>query len=655
MDPDKNRNDIEKLLRILGQKIRIDVLRILKNRESILPYSVLQKEALGQNQNPVNFTYHLKTLENANLIASSEAGYAISSLGKKILQIIISMEECIDTNHDVKLIRTSKYSKEIFDFKKIEEYLKKEGGLELSEAKKIAREVKKRLLKTNIKYLTAPLMREYINVVLIENDLEEVRHKLTRLGSPPTEVLKLFDSVESINITPEIFIHQLGSDVSEQFLLLNLLPNELADLYLSGEIALLNLNHWALRPLSIYMNMKTILDYISKENKIYHHQTLNSRDLIKVILKFINKIFSIMPFVSEDIVLGDFNNIFLNLLSKQRKNKVLYLFDILISQILNYNNNLCLDFHYGQNLKLNSDLASQFQMDELFLKILDSKLSNMDKYVNPLIMLDYSEMDPMFLSNLINQNDDFIPSLNDFVLYNSKSNNLMNSTVIKVTNFHENNSNGNNIILDKILINLHSIALKAKNDDNEFFELLQTKLNSVFKLFNYKEQFVKRKLSSLNEWKQIISLLRGKNVKNWYKDAIKSISFFGLNEAIETHCGIELDRLKTSESFGLKILSFLNNRIKEKNEKEHEFYVLSQPHPGEYRFNSFKTHNGYSPRIIRKKSNLPLTKQISIFKRFEEIINGGVLFNIPNDYDTIPFNDTLKILIESKIGAFSFQ
>ena len=346
MNSDKNRNDIQKLLRILGQKIRIDVLKMLKNRESILPYSVLQKEVLMQNQNPVNFTYHLKALENVNLIESSETGYLITPLGKKIMKIIISMEECIETQHNVKLIRTSKYSKEIFDFKKIEEYLKKEGGLELSDAKNIAKEVQKRLLKTNIRYLTAPLMREYINVVLIENGLEDVRHKLTRLGTPPTEVLKLFDSVENINIKPDIFIHQLGSDVSEQFLLLNLLPNELADLYLSGEIALLNLNYWALRPLSISMNMKTILDFICKENKISNHKNLSSRDLLKVILNFTELLNSFKSYVSEDIVIGDFNNVFLNLLGRQKKENLSYIIDILVSQILNNSNNLCWEREY---------------------------------------------------------------------------------------------------------------------------------------------------------------------------------------------------------------------------------------------------------------------------------------------------------------------
>ncbi|GAH00990.1 unnamed protein product [marine sediment metagenome] len=152
------------------------------------------------------------------------------------MENILSIEQVLNNENKPIMIRTSKYSKEPFNENKIEEYLIREGELEAYLAKKIAREVKDRLFKANVEYLTAPLMREYINAILLESGLEEVRHRLTRLGTPPYEAFKLFNSQEKV-ITPDKFLKKLGSDVSEQFLLLNLLPKELADLYLSGEIA----------------------------------------------------------------------------------------------------------------------------------------------------------------------------------------------------------------------------------------------------------------------------------------------------------------------------------------------------------------------------------------------------------------------------------
>ena len=64
----------------------------------------------------------------------------------------------------------------------------------------------------------------------------------------------------------------------------------------------------------------------------------------------------------------------------------------------------------------------------------------------------------------------------------------------------------------------------------------------------------------------------------WIDNALKSISFFGINEAIITHCGIEIDRIEKSESFALEVIEFMNNIIKEKNHEQAESFILTQPH-----------------------------------------------------------------------------
>ncbi|MFX1456574.1 MAG: hypothetical protein ACFFDB_14455, partial [Promethearchaeota archaeon] len=281
MGSDKNQNFLEKQLKTLGQKVRIDILKKLNNSQDQISFSKLQKEVLEGDFSSPNFSFHLNELKKCELINSTEYGYYITTLGKGILENILSIEQILLDKSKTRMIRTSKYSKENFDSSKIEEYLINEGELERFLARKIAREVEERLDKTNIEYLTAPLMREYINAVLLENGLEEVRHKLTRLGTPPFEVFKLFNSKD---LTPDIFIKQLGSDVSEQFLLLNLLPKKLADLYLSGEIALLHLNYWSLRPLSIYINSNTLLEYIFNNTSSFSKQLTNERDFFNLII-----------------------------------------------------------------------------------------------------------------------------------------------------------------------------------------------------------------------------------------------------------------------------------------------------------------------------------------------------------------------------------
>ncbi|MFX0186515.1 MAG: anaerobic ribonucleoside-triphosphate reductase [Candidatus Hodarchaeota archaeon] len=650
----KNNKNFEKILKTLGQRIRIDILKKLKKNESLLTFSTLQKEILETNQNSVNFSYHLKALEKVGLISSSDKGYFITLLGKKILKIILSMKQFIDDQNKVKMIRTSKYSKEVFDFKTIINYLIKEGELDQNLAKDIANEVKERLSKTKIEYMTAPLMREYINAILLEKGLEHVRHRLTRLGTPPYEALKLFKNKE---ISPERFIQISGSDVSEQFLLLNLLPNHLADLYLSGEIALCNLNYWSLRPLSIYLNTKSLISRLFNKFSI---KLKNSRDYIKLILNFGELVSAFKPYISEDLLLGSFNKHFLSLF--RNKKHANFLINILTSKFLKYSNSygdgrshISLEFCYKNKKGLKDKNLPNFQTDKIFIKNIENE-TNLDSFqIIPLILFDYTQSGiEDFILSEINPT----VTKNNITFYNANKSHLLNSTVIRIKNSDENEFLKVRIILDKVLINLHLISLEANQNDDSFCDILQDRLNSVFEFFKYKEYLIKKKLNSLKKWEMLISHFLGADFRNWSKNSLKSVSFLGLNEAITNHCGIELDRIETSQSFALKILSLLNEQIKEKNENENECYILSQPHSDKYfeRNNRIKElnkrRNFYSPRIIRKHSKLSLEKKISIFKKFEKIIEGGIIFNNSVNSDNALFKKNLKILTQSKINAF---
>ncbi|MFX1377545.1 MAG: anaerobic ribonucleoside-triphosphate reductase [Promethearchaeota archaeon] len=653
MEADKNHKILEKQLKTLGQKVRIDILKKLKNTQTPLSFSRIQKEILGNELTSVNLSFHLNNLKKCKLVDSSEEGYSITFLGEQIIDKILSIEQILNEQNQTRMIRTSKYSKELFDASKIEEYLVNEGELERYLARQIAREVKERLSKTNIEYLTAPLMREYINAILLENGLEEVRHKLTRLGTPPFEVAKLFDSREN-EINPKNFIEKLGSDVSEQFLLLNLLPKKLADLYLSGEIALLHLNYWALRPLSLYVDTKTLINYVFKKEKIVKQKIEKDNNHSEFTIQFLDLLYLLKQFCSEDLVLGNFNNQFLS--SFPLTKAISSDFFLLTSQILRFNNffnkkkpSLTLEFNYkGSSL-------NQIVIDEAFLKLLDKKCKDL---IKPLFLFDYSSLFPSKLRS--NNISDLI--LNNFkdnvILYNNIYSNLFNSTIIQIPN-----PQINQVILDKILINLPLISVQAKQNDEKFFELLIEKLNAVFELFDYKEKLVQKKLSSLAQWDLIISNIFNSTKKLVFKNALKSISFFGFNEAVLNHCGIELDRTKSSESFALKILALMKNTIKEKNNISGDNFVLSQPHYDSYLQESW--HNGitqynqklrgYSSKLIRNNSNLSLNRKIKIFKKFQRIIDEGALFTIKLNNEENNVDEFIKMIMESKISAVSLR
>lgn len=652
MNPDKNYDILGKQLKTLGQKIRIDILTKLDNYNEPIPYSTLQKEVLGSNANSSNFSFHLKMLKNNDLIDSTDYGYSLSELGRQILKRILSIEEILNNQNKTIMIRTSKYSKEPFNINKIEEYLIKEGKMENISAKQIAREVEERLSKTKISYLTAPLMREYINAILLENGLEEVRHRLTRLGTPPFEVEQYFKN-ESLN--PEQLINKLGSESSEQYLLLNLLPKSLADLYLSGEILLLNLNYWSLRPLSFYINTESILENIRD----------NRNDLKNLSIQFLEILKNLSPFISGDLVLGNFNSAYLSQFNNltDLSNILTLLYPLFLEINLKSNDfrsHLTLEFSSSNQNQINDSKISIEDIFKVYLNLKTQYIKGDTNQISPTILYDYTCHDFTEKENY-NMLSTISSNLNsDLIFFNGKTPQLLDSHCVNIKGLNEEKKYNNKIVLDKILINLHRISLDSRKVDDLFNDILKEKLSQVFDLFRLKKQLVCKRLESLNQWKNIKSRYINFNDPKLFDNAVKSISFFGLNEAVGYHCGIELDRIDTSEKFALNILSNMKKIIEERNNDENEFFSLSQPHNCNYVYESCEKNqfpDNYKPflytsNIIREDCNLPLDEKIQIFKKFEKFLDGGSLFQVKNENGKNNFIKLFKSLSNSRLNAF---
>jgi anaerobic ribonucleoside-triphosphate reductase len=205
------------------------------------------------------------------------------------------------------------------------------------------------------------------------------------------------------------------------------------------------------------------------------------------------------------------------------------------------------------------------------------------------------------------------------------------------------------------------IAQKSNQKDSIFFENLHEKLESVFEFFVCKKKLVDRKLKSSNHWKKIISEFFEPQNGDWIDESLKSISFFGLNEAVKTHCGIEIDRNENSEVFAQKILNFMIDIIDEHNQREHGNYIFTQPHNENYlsnKENNNKLSLGdgtkrYNIDLIRTDSKISLERKIDLYKKFEKILDGGSIFTCNLDNLNIP--EIIKTLINSKLNAFSIR
>jgi len=173
--------------------VRLHVLKLLVSKGP-LPYTEIMYEAkLDPVRDAGKFVYHLKTLRKAGLV-SIEKGtkkYSVTELGKILVEFSRDLDEYIAVKRGRLFVRTSRMTIEEFDRTRIARSLVGEARMPQSLADEVAAEAEERLLKFGIVYLSAPLIRELVNTILIERKLEEYRHKLTRLGLPVNDVTLL--------------------------------------------------------------------------------------------------------------------------------------------------------------------------------------------------------------------------------------------------------------------------------------------------------------------------------------------------------------------------------------------------------------------------------------------------------------------------------
>ncbi|OYT66282.1 hypothetical protein B6U74_01340 [Candidatus Bathyarchaeota archaeon ex4484_205] len=229
----------------LSDPLRLRVIRLLQEKK--LRYKELMKEVGLQQDKSGKFNYHIEKLKEGGLIVKEEktGKYKLTDLGAKALEAYREIERATFMKSEGLKVRKSELRIESFDKNKIRDYLVTEAEMDGELAMDIADEVEERLLSVPVRYLTAPLIREFLNAILIERGLERYRHKLTRLGLPVYDVSKrLEETGHNLEVKTES-----GNSVLEQYVLLSVLPREgAADAHLAGYIHLNRCWEWCIRP-----------------------------------------------------------------------------------------------------------------------------------------------------------------------------------------------------------------------------------------------------------------------------------------------------------------------------------------------------------------------------------------------------------------------
>src|SRR5271154_1257559 len=245
---------------VIASPQRLEILKIL-NVKGPLTYSALKSLAgFKSKKESGKFAYHLRKLVRQLLIQLNrqERKYTVTNLGRLVLNLTRQIEEQSLIESGKLYVRTTRQAMEEFNADKILQSLVKEAGMPVELAQKITSETESRLYKFQTQYLTAPLIREMVNSLLVEQNLEEYRHKLTRLGLPVFDVTQLLAKAGGDEGDAESLLHQTGKSVFSEYLLLEQLPRDVSDAHLNGDIHISEAGTWALIPDTIFLDLLTV-------------------------------------------------------------------------------------------------------------------------------------------------------------------------------------------------------------------------------------------------------------------------------------------------------------------------------------------------------------------------------------------------------------
>lgn len=161
-------------------------------------------------------------------------------------------------------VRTSSNTIERFDRKLVVNSLVKETQLPKEVAHIIAKETEVELRRLNLDFTSGPLIREIVNVKLLEHGYEGARSDYTRLGMPVYDAAQLIESPGNIGRgpfgNPEAVHKRMANNIFREYALLKVLPIHLADAHMKGDLHIHGLEYFATRPYQALHDLRFTLE-----------------------------------------------------------------------------------------------------------------------------------------------------------------------------------------------------------------------------------------------------------------------------------------------------------------------------------------------------------------------------------------------------------
>jgi ribonucleoside-triphosphate reductase len=520
-------------------------------------------------------------------------------------------------------VRTSSEDIVGWDKEKIIKALIRETNLDQEMAELIGQEVEEQIKHLNLRNVTAPLIRELVDVKLLEHGLEEARRRHTRLGAPLFDVKEIIFSQnkENANVPhgPEATNLTLAENIKKEFALLHVFTQDIADAHMRGDIHLHDLG-FIDRP---YCSGQSV-EYVKK----FGLDLPNALSIAKpakhaeVLLAQMVKFSAALQGVFAGAIGWDAVNIFFAPFLAGKSDKEVYQ----LAQMMIYEYSQQAVARGGQAIF--SDINIYWEVPKHFEavpaigpggkytgKTYADYIEDSQRFAWALFDV-YKEGDgsgrPFFFPKpLVHMTEKFFqtPRHEEFLRHIAAVSTEMGNTyyvfdrgeTAKISeccrlSFKLEKSDLDDAkepwrmrysALQNVTINLPRLAYLAKGVDSALFALLGEYLDLSAQAHIQKKKFIEELL--VKGQRGPLSLLTMQRdgqpyLRMWRVSYL--VGILGLNELVQAHLGKELHADKEALMFGLKVISFMKLRCEELSKRYQMHFVLEQT-PAEstaYRF-----------------------------------------------------------------------
>jgi ribonucleoside-triphosphate reductase len=469
---------------------------------------------------------------------------------------------------------------EEFDRTRIARSLVNEAKMPQTLADEVAAEAEERLLKFGIVYLSAPLIRELVNIILIERKLEEYRHKLTRLGLPVNDVTLLLREAGQKQLDADWVQKSAGEKVIEEYVLLNSLPRATIDAHLAGQIHLEDAASWILKP-SILFHEASLFFRRGTPATSPPSSLEDALESVQKILRTAERE------VSGEQVFDHFNITlapFIRGLPRQRVQESIkrFMYDINwdgFSNTISARVTVGLDRQIPEHLQKREAVGPNGkgegiyadysrETEELFTTIIDASLAigRQQPLLNPSIVVRNPGGKIDATDELLNSAFDSSAkySIPNFLMQTSEQNYSVSSEG-PILSEDKDGTKGAGGVVGTVQLNVPRAAYEASGKDERFLQAIQSETTEAVKALQLRQQSVNERVSE-----GILPLLAWQANGGAYYDsklAQGEIGLLGLAEAVKHHTRAELWE-KPSLAFAKKIVEAARRAVSESDARD---------------------------------------------------------------------------------------